>query len=517
MRKITFFAALIIQICCVSVYGQTTHYKALFADDPEGANGICNPERGFRLEVALDVTDGAFMCNSQEFREAAFYLEEQIEEYKDEKVSLVQTSFYLTGTIGREITEDEFKVMEGFFETLRKNGLKAILRFAYETGNVNEETAPTEKDIVTHTKQLRKILRENRDVILVLQAGFVGARGEWRHSSNGLEKSDETKKNILENICSMIPGERMVQIRTPELKQLLDPSSGYYSRVSYHDDFIAIRKHPRDEGLSEGTSGHKQMVDESQFLLIDGNLPWGKWSVAKGSNNVNAGWIIDGLETARRLSQQHYTSLGIVHNYKEHGAKEKYSMMYWKETPVTEKFLSENNMPYSPNYFRKKDKTKVERSVFEYIRDHLGYRIELQKFKTNKQWNLKKKNRVELSLVNRGFATLFNEHAVYFVLIDANDRVAFRIRTQDDVRFWHPHRPIDKKRFPIPHTVKADIVMEGGTIDKGTYKLGLWMPDESKHLMFDSRYAIRCANSDVEWWVSPDKKYGVNILTTITF
>ena len=44
------------------------------------------------------------------------------------------------------------------------------------------------------------------------------------------------------------------------------------------------------------------------------------------------------------------------------------------------------------------------------------------------------------------------------------------------------------------------------------YSLGLWIPDGSARLQYDNRFAIRCANGDTQWWVSPDGKYGVNIL-----
>ncbi|MDR1202988.1 MAG: DUF4832 domain-containing protein [Tannerellaceae bacterium] len=517
MRKLTLSVATFC-LCCISICGQTTQYKGLFADDPEGINGINNPERGFRLEVAMNVSNGASMWNSSDFPDVTTYLEQQMEEYKEEKIALVQTYFYLTDAIGREITEDEFNRMESFFDTLRKKGLKAILRFAYETDNVAVKNGPTQQDIITHTQQLKKILRENQDVILVVQAGFIGAWGEWHSSFHGLEKSKETMKTILKQICGMTPGDRMVQVRMPYIKNVLESSSAYLDRVSYHDDFIVIKKHPWSKGMERGGDAYKQITEESPYSIIDGELPWGKWSTEKDSNNnVNTGWIIDGLETARRLYEHHYTSLSAIHNYKEHGAKKKYSMMYWKETPITEKFLKEHMMPYAPNYFRKMDGSKAERTVFDYIRDHLGYRLELQKFKTKKQWNTGKANRIELSLINRGFSTLFNDHPIYFVLIDASGHIAYRIRTQDDTWLWQPYRPNDKLKLPITHTIKADIIMERGSVEKGTYKIGLWIPDGAEHLMFDYRYAIRCANNDVEWWVSPDKKYGVNILTTIRF
>jgi hypothetical protein len=512
IRKLTLSVAAIC-FCCINISGQTTQYKGLFADDPEGINGIYNPERGFCLEVALNVSTGALMWNPSGFSDVTAYLEEQLEEYKEENITLAQTCFYLTDAIGRKITEDEFKLMNSFFHTLRKKGLKAVLRFAYETDSTGLKNGPSQQDIITHTQQLKQILRKNRDVILVIQAGFIGARGEWSHSFYGLEKSGKTRQTILKHICDMTPGDRMVQVRTPSIKNMLNLSSAYLDRVSFHTIPNYL---PGGGGMEREGDAYKQIAAESPYSVISGELYRGEWRENE-SARVNTGRIIDGPETARRLFEHHYTSLSAIPDDKAYGAKDKYAAAYWKETPVSEKFLKERLMPYAPNYFRKKNGAKVNRTVSDYIRDHLGYRLELQKFKTKKRWNIGQANRIELSLINRGFSTLFNDHPVYFVLINASGRIACRIRTQDNTGLWQPHRPHDKQKLPLTHIIKADITMKTGSVEKGAYRIGLWIPDGAEHLMFNYRYAIRCANNDVEWWVSPDKKYGVNILTTINF
>ena len=52
-------------------------------------------------------------------------------------------------------------------------------------------------------------------------------------------------------------------------------------------------------------------------------------------------------------------------------------------------------------------------------------------------------------------------------------------------------------------------------VSPGIYRLGLWLPDVSERLKYNPRYAIRCANGDVDWWISKDGRYGVNVLATI--
>lgn len=490
-------------------------FNGIYFDDPTGSEGLYNPERGFRLEVALDVVDKNYVWAPEKYPDITSYLEEQAGQYASDSVSLVQTYFYLTGAVGKDLTTDDFQSMDIFFDKLRELDKKAVLRFAYETQFMGRAaTGPTLEDIIRHTDQLKPFLEKNKDVIQVVQAGIIGAWGEWHSSFHGLERSDETKRTILQHICRMTPEGRSIQIRVPDYKNLLDTASADYKRVSFHDDFIVIKQHQWDGGMSEGTPAYAQIVRESPFLPVDGELPWGTWSMNEDPDNPEAGWIIDGLQTARRLFLQHYTSLSAIHNYKEKNTTDKYSMMYWKETPITESFLAENKMPVSKGYFSKKDGSVVERTVFDYIRDHLGYRLELQEMTAPEVLSSNGTNPVEISLINRGFSTLFNEHPVYLVLVDEKGTVCYSVLTNADVKDWQPYQPEDTSCTPLVHKITADMQIPAD-LSKGTYRLGLWIPDGSARLKENNRFAVRCANSDTQWWISPDGKYGINILTTV--
>jgi hypothetical protein len=499
-------------VCCQESEGHRS-FRGICVDDINGTEGLYNPERGFRLEVALDVANKNYLWNPVEFPDITSYLEQASDNYASDSVSLVQTYFYLTDLVGKDLSAEDFETMGVFFNQLRKLGKKAVLRFAYETEFMGRAPkGPTEGDILRHAQQLKPFLENNKDVIQVVQAGMIGAWGEWHSSVHGLEGSDLTKKNILEAVCCMTPRNRCIQVRLPEYKNLLKENMDFYNRLSFHDDFIVIKEHPWDGGVSEGTEAYNQIVSESPFLPVDGELPWGSWSMNGDPDSPEAGWIIDGLQTARRLFLQHYTSLSAIHNYKEGGGK--YSMMYWKNTPITEEFLSQNKMPVSDGYFYKKDGTKVNRNVFEYIRDHLGYRIELQDIDYPAMLDQTVENIIEISLINRGFSTLFNEHPVYLVLINNKNKICSSLLTDADVNDWQPYLPNDKTCTPLVHKITAEWKLET-RLPAGDYKIGLWIPDGSEKLRLNARYALGCANGNIEWWISPDNKYGVNILTSV--
>ena len=482
MRKFNLTILFLLALLPVLFAGQTTRipYRGIYADDPNGTAGIYNPERGFRLEIAVDIAKKCDVWKPQEYPGITDYLESEINKYACDSVSLVQTYFYLHGYIGRQLPPEAFATMDVYFNKLRQLGKKALLRFAYETepmGTVS--SGPTMEDMFRHMKQLKPYLEKNKDVILALQAGFIGAWGEWHSSKHNIESSDANKRIILEKICRMTPQDRVVQVRVPDYKNLLPKDSEAYRKTSFHDDFIVVDPHRWDGNMHEGTPNFDQIVEEGAFMPVDGELPWGTWSMNKENGDAN-GWIIDGKKTARQLFLEHYTSLSVIHNYKERGAPDKYSMMYWKETPISEEYLKEKHMPVSDGYFRKHDGSAAQRNAFEYVRDHLGYRLELQELQID---TLKHTDNhilnLSLTLINRGFSTLFNEHPVYFVLVDEHNQVK-EFLTNADTNSFQPYRPGDKTYTPLIHTIKGQVTLPKTA--NGTYKLGLWIPDGSRQL-----------------------------------
>lgn len=519
MRKNWIFSSLMIVLIAGVITGcnntgQTIEFRGICPDDMNGEQGIYNPGRGFRLEVAVDVQE-----QKENPTESLICLSHA---YSSDSVSLAQSYFYLTDLIDKELNTEHFHTMQQYFDELQKQGKKAVLRFAYEKDFAGRAPiGPTLEQALSHLDQLKPFLEKNKDLILVVQAGVIGAWGEWHSSVHGLENSDEAKIAILEKLLAVIPSDKQVQVRVPDFKNLLKNKPKLYNRISFHDDFIVIRPDKWDGDMHEGTDNFDQIMKESPYLVVDGELPWGFWSVGADPDSPSAGWIIDGIQTARRLFLQHFTSLSVIHNYKEQHANRRfdennspeYSMIVWKKTLITEDTLKKYGMPLSDRYFTKKDGEQVKRNIFDYIRDHLGYRIELQKLNLPTNFSKGKDNRLKLELFNRGFATVFGNHPVYYVLIDPKGNV-IEYPVEADPQDWQPFQPGDSTFTPLLHTVNA-IIPLSGNCPSGTYQLGLWIPDGGEKLKYNARYAIRCANGNTTWWISKDNKYGVNLLTSV--
>ena len=79
-------------------------------------------------------------------------------------------------------------VLNSIFADIREAGVKAIIRFAYNQGPYpDSEPDASKAQILRHIEQLAPLLQNNADVIAWLEAGFIGAWGEWHTSTNGLD------------------------------------------------------------------------------------------------------------------------------------------------------------------------------------------------------------------------------------------------------------------------------------------------------------------------------------------
>ncbi|CAN5576130.1 hypothetical protein BH09PSE5_BH09PSE5_17150 [soil metagenome] len=98
------------------------------------------------------------------------------------------------------------------FALLRTNGLKVVVRpvYNYDGGGADASVA----QVKAHLAQLAPIFAANADVIGYVQAGFIGAWGEWHDSASGLT-SDANKVAIRDAVMAAVPAQFPVQFRYP--------------------------------------------------------------------------------------------------------------------------------------------------------------------------------------------------------------------------------------------------------------------------------------------------------------
>ena len=510
---------------------QTIRYHGIRPDDPGGRDGLTNPERGFRLESYIGQPPGGKMWGQ------GAWLKEQVSKgysdnwflmntyrYKAYGITLHQAYCYLTEFYDMPLSDEQLTYIQRSLDRMRQAGQKVLLRFAYEK-STSPKNGPTAERILQHLDQLAPIIKKNSDIIYVLQAGMVGAWGEWHASFHKIEKDHNLLSKIVTRELEILPKDRMVQLRVmPKYKALImkkplsDSSIRLDDRNAFNGTPVARLGFANDGTMATtqdggtwpeppyyatlGNPAFDRVTEESPFMAVDGEMYWS-----------DQGGKIDGMRIAvKRLRLHHFTSFSLTHSYSGYQGK-RYSIDRWMETPVTAEQLQKEKLPVSDGYFYDYANNPVSRTMFEYIRDHLGYRLELQQavfphsIKNGQAFN------VEVSLINRGFATLINPRPVYLVLINTSAQPVSMHKCSANPQSWQPYMPGDSNYKPLTHSITETLDVQGLT--PGEYLLGLWLPDASESIRTDARYAIRVANRNAPWWETADCRYGVNILGTV--
>ena len=112
----------------------------------------------------------------------------------------------------------------------RTAGVKLIPRVAYndgpEAGCPAQYGCDAPKAIVMgHIAQLAPLWKKNKDVIDLIDPGFIGGWGEWHTSSNGLD-TPQNMKDILFAILDSLPADRMAYVRYPRAKREMFAGNG---------------------------------------------------------------------------------------------------------------------------------------------------------------------------------------------------------------------------------------------------------------------------------------------------
>src|SRR5688572_9701977 len=169
-------------------------------DMTESDADIVNPERGYYVGYDLTRPDRAPSVAAQGRSLAISVV--HLDNYRDRPLDAVLLD-----------------ALDAGFDAARANGFKIILRFSY----VSEFGDDAPKSVILgHIDQLEPLLREHSDVIALMQAGFIGAWGEWHSSTNGLDNPTD-RAAIINALLAALPQTRGVALRRPNFKDTYAP------------------------------------------------------------------------------------------------------------------------------------------------------------------------------------------------------------------------------------------------------------------------------------------------------
>lgn len=340
------------------------------------------------------------------------------------------------------------------FTAARKAGMKVLPRFSYDFTEKGQD-APKER-VLEHLAQLKPLFAANEDVIVAMEAGFIGAWGEWHSSKNKLD-APEARKEILKTLLDALPKSRMVKVRYPRAAMTIfgdEPlgeaeaySGSDHARVGHHNDcFLA--------GESDAGTYHPGPIEP----LKKYTETWTKHTVMSGETCRLSPPRSDGKTALVELARFHWSMLhegyhpAVIKAWKEQGA--------WDE-----------------------------------VRRRLGYRFVLREASWPASVQKGGAFALAVTIKNAGFASMFNERKVYAVFSDGKTRHVVPLEGVDPRRWWGGEETKLSAKLTAP-------------AEPGTYRLSLWLPDAAPALRDRAEYAVRFANEEV--W---DAKTGENVLT----
>jgi hypothetical protein len=491
-------------------------YRGIRPSDPHGTQPLDNPERGFRFGYSMYATNFREPWHNVDYTNLSYYIDQHEAARANSKVRLAVIYFYLTDLLHTDISAAALANMQHIFDHIKNKGFKVILRFAYRVDD-NSDYEELE-DISRHLAQVRDFLYHNESLIHVVQAGFVGAWGEWHGS--GLDGWPKEQNVVIRKLLATVPPSRKIQVRETSIKNNAAGAfsgfihytyygqghSGYEShpaltpaeldRIGFHNDYFIL-----DQGTSAQVgwdyawphADFFQVQQQGPNTTVDGEMPNDAEYTLTPSGSLG-GWY-----AARRMRAHGYTSFNILPNYDR-------NISNWANYTVHPSQFRNDNTLVTDDYFLNEYGQETGRSGFEYVRDHLGYRFQLRNGEIPRVVSVNATATFKFTIKNFGFSKMINSRRAYLVLIDANNNVR-EIPTGYNARDWYP----TYSQYDGVHQVVQPVHIDN-SYAPGHYRVGLWLPDESNELKYNTAYAVKLANGNMEWWKDASNRYLINIL-----
>ena len=414
---------------------------------------IPNPERGFYFPSEIYHADVRGIA------------EASLKANRLQGRTLFLLEFHLTDFVSTDISEEYLQTIRAKFQSLRDGGSKCVLRFCYSNG-FSEKDKPwdaTPDQALRHIAQVKPLLQEYYDVIMVVQAGFVGSWGEWYYTENFNDNA--SRKLIVDALLDAVPAERQIQLRTPYFKMKLYgfTLADTLTRAEAHQPTVKARlgghndcylSSADDVGTFKNPNERKYWQADSRFTIMGGeSCELAAFCHCEG-NGKYYGAIKD-------LTLTHFTYLNISYH--------KSVINRWKEE-----------------------------GCYDEIQKRLGYRYVLEEGKFTKKAAAGKEFSIKLKLRNDGFAPAQNPRDAELVLANAAGAVVKTWPLNSDPRYWMPGEETEIEQIiTLPEGISGDMT------------LYLNLPDPCKTLHDNPMFSIRLANEGT--WV---EESGYNKLYT---
>lgn len=368
--------------------------------------------------------------------------------FRNQNITLIVRVFYLESYKSKALDQAAFDWIQTDLNNMREAGLKGIVRFAY-TEAMDGTDAPL-AIVEQHLDQLKPIFEANKDVIAFVQAGFIGAYGEWHSSSNGLATAENQKK-VLTKLLNVLPKEIMVQVRTPLQKQnAFNTTTAVTKAQGYSGEDLARVGHHNDCFLSstDDYGTYQNIPLEKQYISND------------------ALYVPVGGETCPPLA-------GFSANCVE--GRTQMKLLKWTYVNL--------------DYYQPTINAWKSSGCFDEFQRSLGYRLSLVSSAFPSEVSVSGSLKLDIKIINNGYAPLYNKKNASLILKNTSTGVFHEVKLGYDLRECKPTT-----------TITLDESANLAGIPAGDYLLYLRIADQSDRLKDRMEYAVRLANTN--GWVA---------------
>lgn len=359
-----------------------------------------NTDRGLRAETYYTLGTGEHWPG--EGKDGVQELQRVMEAYAEDSPVVVQTYIYLCAYNKKPLDETAFSQLKDYLQRIRDCGWSSVLRFAYEYEE-DHLVGPRDRIMRRHIAQLQAFLGENsglaHDAVTVLQLGFLGPWGEGNQSQHL-----HNRKRTFSSVCDMAPDGIYTQARTMKIWKQAS-GARRFNKLGFHNDYMVGKPHIwNTAGGNADSPDYQTFATHVALCPNDGEMPWGR--AKPDADDINAGQFV------LQCYEHRLSTLSLQHNYKEPGEGQPYRMAVWKQEQITPEALEALGVPYYARWFG-----GGTRSVFDYIRDFLGYHIQLSNLVLREQDG---GATLQVLLTNYGFAAPFHLDIAQVVVLHAD-------------------------------------------------------------------------------------------------
>lgn len=324
----------------------------------------------------------------------------------------------------KPLSVDALKNINEIFRYFISYKKQLIVRFVYDWEGKGVLSEPKDISfILKHMEQLSTILTDLDSHIYIIQGLFIGSWGEM-HNSRYLSERNIT--TLAKKLYECSGKSSQIALRCPSYWRMIAKTYKPLDENTAFSDMFISRFSLFNDGMlasdtDYGTYGHiyaKDAVNYSDKWVRKDELDFQSKLcrfVSNGGEVVNNCKLNDAVPSIEDLRKMRVSYLHCAYDMQ-----------------VLNKWKASKSGISSPQWKNK--------SAYEYISSHLGYRFLIKDIKMTVHGRILK---VKIKVCNTGFAPCYHRFDVKLLLTGIEIQDSYEFNGDTDTRFWFPDEPVE--------------------------------------------------------------------------